>query len=145
LIEAKLLLCSDSSAIDARINTISAFHIMEQLTAAAFPVALPRIAIIALLTREEADPSQADLQLQIHLGPQQLFTGPMPVDFVQQLSTRAIVELHGLVIPAPGEVRVLIVKEAAVLASWTIKMQQVGEPEMQLHLPVQPPRGQDEG
>jgi hypothetical protein len=145
LIHAKLLLCADSTVIDARTNAISAFHIMEQLNSPAFPVALPRISIIALLTREEADPSEKELQLQIYLGAQRLFAGPMPVAFVQQLSTRAIVDLHGLVIPAPGDVRVVIANEEAALGSWVIKVNQVGQPEMQMHLPVQPAQGENRG
>jgi hypothetical protein len=143
VIEAKLFLCSDSVALDGRHNSISAFHILEQLMAPAFPVAVPRISVIALLTREAEDPNTAEFQLQVHLGNQQLFAGPVAITFLQQLSSRSIIDMHGLVVPAPGTLRFLLRNGEATMGAWTISMLQAGQPSIQLHFPVSPPAAPD--
>ena len=144
MIQVKLFLCADSAAIDVRTNAISAFHITEQLNAASFPVAIPHVALIAVLIREETDPSNIQLQLQIHSGNQQLFAGPVSINFVQQLATRTVVDMHGLVVPAPGTLRFLLMNGDEKLSSWTILVSQVGQPAgVQMYLPMtQPPAGQ---
>jgi hypothetical protein len=139
VINSKLFFCSDSSSLDARLNTISAFHIMEQINAPSFPVAVSRVAVISYLSREEGDPSTIQLQLRIFCGTQQLFDGPLPINFVQQLHTRSVVELNGLVVPAPLELRFLLLNGEQVLDSWVILVNQVGQPAAQLILPPPPP------
>ena len=54
MFSVKLFLCSDSASIDVRTNTISAFHITEQLMTASFPVAIPRISVVTVLNREQS-------------------------------------------------------------------------------------------
>lgn len=138
MIQARLFLCSDSASIDARTNTVSAFHIMEQINAASFPVVMPRLSIIAILEREEADPATLQLQLQIYSGDQQLFAGPLPVNFFQQLISRAILELNGLVVPGPRNLNVVLRNGEQVVGSWMIVVNEVGQPRAQLVFPPRP-------
>ncbi len=135
MIRSKLFFCSDSAAVDARTNALSAFHIIEQLNAPSFPVVLPRVSILSYLTREEADPSAIQLQLQIFSGAQQLFDGPLGINFVQQLTTRTVVELNGLLVPAPVDLRFVLLNGDQALDSWTVVVNQVGAPAVQLTLP----------
>ena len=139
MIKAKLFLCADSAALDARINTISAFHIFEQINGASFPLVVPRISIIALLLREEADSSTSQLQLQVHLGDQQLFVGPVDVNFLQQLTTRTLVEMHGIVVSTPGTLSFVLKQGTEIIGSWAIIVNQIGQPAgVQMYLPVPP-------
>jgi hypothetical protein len=142
VIQAKLFLCSDSAVIDARTNTISAFHIMEQINSTAFPVIVPRLSIVAMFEREETDPATVQLQVQIYSGNQQLFAGPLPVNFFQQLQSRTIVDLNGLVVPGLGSLRIVLRNEEQILSSWIIAVNQVGQPRAQLVFPPQSPTGQ---
>jgi hypothetical protein len=139
VLQSTLFLCCDSAALDARLNTISAFHIAEQLNAASFPVVIPRLSVIGLFAREETDPSRNQLQLQIHLGPQQLFAGPLHVDFMQGLLARTIFEVQGLVVTAPGSLRFDLRNGDAAVASWVMMVNQVGQPEAQMVFPAPPP------
>ena len=99
MFESKLFLCADSSSVDVRTNSVSAFHIMEYLAAPAFPVAVARIHVIGLLNREPTDPNEIQFQLDARLGEQQLAGGPFAVNFGQQLSTRAVAVMQGLFLP----------------------------------------------
>jgi hypothetical protein len=142
VIEAKLFLCSDSAAIDQRSNTLSVFHISEHLLAAAFPVAIPRLDVIAILTREMGDPDRADMQLIVYRGEQELLSTPWVVHFLQQTTARALLEMNGVVVPAPGDLRFLCRIGERTLASWTISVVQAGQPGFQPWLLPQPPVGQ---
>jgi hypothetical protein len=142
VIQAKLFLCADSAAIDARNNALSAFNIIEQFSAASFPVAVPRIAMIAAFTREQTDPSNIQFQLKIFAGNQQLFGGPFAVNFVQQLTARTVAEMHGLVIPGPGNLTFVLMNGEEKLSSWTVTVNQVGQAPLQMFLPpTQAPQG----
>jgi len=135
VIQAKLFFCSDSAALDVRYNTISAFHILEDLNAPTFPIAIPRLAVIAMFSRAEEDPSNVDLQLQILLGPQQLFATPVPLSFVQQLHARTILEISGFVVPSPGSLVFALRNGETLIGSWAIRVNQIGQPAVQLNLP----------
>jgi hypothetical protein len=139
VIQARLLLCSDSASIDARLNTISAFHIAEEMNTPSFPVVIPRISLVLMLVREEADPSNVQLQLQIHSANQQVFAGPIPFDFAQRLAGRAIADMHGLLVPLPGLLRFVVLYEERQLGSWAITMNQIGQASLQMNLGVVPP------
>jgi len=133
----KLFLCSDSASADMRTNTISAFHITEQLMAAAFPVAIPRITVIALVNREQEDPDQIQFQLEAHLGNQQIAAGPFAINFFRQFSARGIGEMVGLVLPGPGTLRFVLRNGDTTMGSWTVSVVQVGQVPVQMHFPAQ--------
>ena len=136
MIQTKLFICADSAATDGRYNTVSAFHILEQLNATAFPFAIPRISMIAMFTRENEDPSTFQLQLQIDSGDQRLFDGPMPVNFQQQLSARTVLDMHALVVPSPGALTFTLRNGEAPIGSWTVLIVNAGRPNLQPNLPI---------
>jgi hypothetical protein len=118
---------------------LSAFHIIEQINAPSFPIAVPRVAILAYLSREEADPAEVQLHLRIFSGAQLLFDGPFPANFSHQLTVRSIVELNGLIVPGPAEMRFVLLNGEDVLDFWNVAVIQTGHPALQLNLPPPPP------
>jgi len=117
-------------------NTLSAFHVLEQLSAPSFPVVLPRISVIGLFVREELDPETLQLQLKVVSGAQEVFDGPVTASFQQQPVARIILEMHGLVIPGPGDLSFLITDGDSPLCSWVVAVNHIGNPDMQqLHFP----------
>jgi hypothetical protein len=139
MIEAKLFLCADSAVVDMRSNSVSLFQIIEQLSAASFPVAVPRVVAFAFLLRDATDSSTPPLQLEVHCGNQQIYSGPMAPNFLQQLQAKAFVEMHGLVIPAPAPVRFVLRNGETTIGSWGISVSQVGQPTgVQMYLPATP-------
>ena len=140
MIRAKLFVVCESASIDSRTNSVSAFHIMDQLNAMAFPVVLPHVSIIALFAREDADASNVQFQLQIFLEDQQLFGGPLRVNFVQQLLARTVLDMHGLLLTRPGTLRFVLRNGDEMLGSWTALVTQVGQPGFQMAFPPPPPQ-----
>lgn len=126
--EVELFVCADSAAVDARTQTISLFHIIEELNSPAFPVVIPRLTIGAVLTRVESEPERPDLQLRIGLGSQEIFRGPFGLSFQQHLRARAIVDIQGVVVLAPGSLKVALYAADRELAAWSIKVNHIGQP-----------------
>lgn len=129
-----------------RVNTVSAFHIAEELGAAAFPVAIPKVTAIVMLTREPADADNPTIQLTISLGGRSLFESPIVVGFSQRLSARAVVDINGLVIPGPGTVRFALRDGNRDLGTWDVIVNQVGQPGIHTTaLPARPAPAQPGG
>lgn len=139
MIRARLFFCADSTALDVRTQTVSAFHIMEFLNAVAFPVVVPRISVAALFERDQNDPQNFELQLSAIAGEQPLFVGPFPVNFAQQMQARTVVEMNGLLLPSPGTLRMLLGDGDRLVASWVITVNQIGQPQAQLVFAQPPP------
>jgi len=138
VLNLKLLLCADSNSLDSRSNTISAFHILEDFNAASFPVALPRVTVVAMVDREETDPSDIELQLRVYLGDKELFAGPFALNFAQRLSARALIEMQGIVVPNPGVLSFVLLNADQIFGSWAIRVSQIGQPKIQMQLPQNP-------
>lgn len=128
MIRLKLFLCADAAAIDARLNTLSAFHIAEELNASVFPVVIPRITAVMIFLRDQNDADNVTVQMRISLGDRQLFDGPLPVNFAQRRSARAVADMNGLVLTAPGELRFQIREGDRELGEWIVVVNQVGQP-----------------
>ncbi len=139
MLQVRLFLCSESASIDARNNSLSAFHILEQINSPHFPSVIPRLCVILLMTREAEDPSRSGLQLRIELaGGQQLFSGPIDVNFVQQLSARIIIDIQAFLVPAPGNLRFSVRDGQAELCFWSITVMQIAGQPLQMRF-VSPP------
>src|SRR6266850_3708579 len=100
--QANLFLCAHSSALDSRKNSISIFHVLEEVHAPAYPVVLAGMSVVSLLELDEGEPMNPEIELRIFLGDQQLFAGPFQANFQVRRKARALAEFNGLVIPAPG-------------------------------------------
>lgn len=131
MIQIKLLFCAESASIDMRLNTVSAFHIAEEINALVFPVAVQKITVIMFLTREQTDEDSPALRLTITMGERSLFDGPLAVNFSQRLSTRAVADFNGLVIPAPGSLRFSVRLGDRELGAWNITINQISQAAMQ--------------
>ena len=139
MIRAKLFVCSEGASVDARNNTISAFHILEQVNTPGFPVVLPKICVIALMERETTDPSNTVLQISVDSGDQQLSSHPFAVNFFQSTLGRTLLEFNGFLIPRPGLLRFSLKRENEILGSWSVLINQVEQqPPVQMHLPPPP-------
>lgn len=128
MFRAKAFMCAESAAIDQRLHTLSAFHIMEEIHASSFPVAIPRLCVLLILQRDNADPAEADLKLEVVLNDQSLFNGPMPVKFLQRPKATLVANTHGLVIPGPGTLHFAVKEDERILSSWDISVDQVRLP-----------------
>jgi hypothetical protein len=139
MLSVKYFLCAESAALDQRRSTLSAFHILENTYAPLFPFLIPRISILAAFERTPEEPSLFPLSLLVTLGEQQVFKGTLAVNFAQQLHTRTVAEIGGLLISSPGKLKFSLFRDKEELASWVIAIERLNIPGMeQLPFPTQP-------
>jgi hypothetical protein len=136
----KLFTCALSSSLDARSNSISIFHLLEEIAAPAYPIVVQRISIVGLLFLDDNEP-RPEIELRIFLGDQQLFVGPFQANFEVQRTARAVAEFNGLVVPAPGIVRTALSMEGRDFANWEVVCRQIAPPQLEMRLQ---PGGQQE-
>jgi len=102
MIRAKLCFVAEGIIRDADNNTISAFTLIEGLGAAGFPLFLQRLSFFALWLRDTEDPRQIGAHFRVNLGNTILNETRLRLDFIDQLKTRTVIHLQGLVVPQPG-------------------------------------------
>lgn len=134
--EVRLFICSESFALDAARNSLSLFHILEEINSPVFPVALPQMSVVAMFVREEEEPNEPQVRLRIQLDGQELFLGPMGVNFQGHLRTRSLGNIQALVLPRPGRLSVSVEQNDHALASWLVAVNQIGQPNLQLQNPL---------
>lgn len=134
MIRTRLFLCAESAVVDSIRNTLSAFHIMEQALAPSFPVVIPRVTVITSLTREPSDPDKLECTLTVRIGERQIYTGPLKLAFLQQMGARAIFEMQGMVVSAPGDLIFRLLDGEKELANWSVSVVGVNPPAVQMFL-----------
>lgn len=128
MITCKLVLCAESIVRDSETNTVSAFSLLEEMSAPRFPVAVPRLASLFLLEKEPKDEDMQNYQYILTLANQELLRSPVEVRFEGKLRTRVMVNVQGLLIPAPGELRARLELQGRELGSWSMAVSMAPPP-----------------
>jgi hypothetical protein len=113
---------------------VSIISVIERIVAESFPIVVPRLWCLYELTRENADPSRRDGTVILKLGDAEILRGPVDINFVGTLRTRALLAVHGLVIPGPGTLRASLELDGEMVGHWDIACE--GRP-AQIRLPLQ--------
>lgn len=106
MLSLKYAFCAEAVVRDAASNSLSVFNILEEVNAIGFPVVVPRLTIVAAVQREAADAPDQPASLRLTLGDLELFSHDFTLNFRDRLLNRAILALQGVVIPAPGTLRI---------------------------------------
>lgn len=133
-----LFVCAQSSSLDGRMNTVSLFHVIEEISAPVFPTVLRGMSVVAILELDEGEPIDLAVELHVFSGGVQLFASPLQTNFQVQRKARVIADFNGLVIPAPGVLRVVLSSAGHDIATWQIVCHQVAGPQLELHLAPPP-------
>src|SRR5262249_17660399 len=96
----RFVTAAETALLDQRTNVLSLVGIVEEVLSPAFPVFMPRIAIVALLEKEQGDPDVIEGgSVAVTLGEQTLLATPVQINFQGRARTRNIVDISGFLIP----------------------------------------------
>ena len=123
MISLKLCFVAEGVVRDADTNSISAFNILEGIIPAGVPFFLQRLTFFTLWQREDRDPPQVNGQFRITIGEQVLHDAQVRMDFQNVLRTRMVLNMSGLVVPAPGVLRFEVNLVGGVRAEYMIDVQ----------------------
>jgi len=129
-LELKLFTCADSHALDGPSNRVSAFHILEDLGAPSFPIAIPHLSIIAMLERTASESEDVPLTFKIYMDKTEQAQIPFDLRFQGKLRVRALADLHGVVVQGPGTLRIACLNKSKEIGSWSIQITQMAPPTM---------------
>jgi hypothetical protein len=136
MIRCVLAVAAESILVDSATNNVSAVNILEELKAPNFPRAAPKIMVLFLLERDDTDPEQLDgCTLVINLAGQELFSGPMEVNFQGKPRLRLMTGFVGLSVIGPGQLVFALRQGNTELGRWQLQVRQTGGPQM---LPLEP-------
>jgi hypothetical protein len=85
MICAKTCFLAEGVTTDRDTGQVSAFRLIQNLRAAAYPVSVPKVAFFCLWERDGADPSRSLAEFAITLDGRDLTRQPVDIDFGQQL------------------------------------------------------------
>ncbi len=137
--KALFLICAEGATVDQRSNTLSLFKIIEELNISAFPSVISAFTIAVLITRAASEPTDVnDAYVRIELGNQEIFRHPTLLRFQERNRLRIILEIGGLLIPSPGELKATLNINGQELASWLIPVVNIGQPVVQNELSLSP-------
>ena len=131
MIKCRVAVLGESVVRDVSTNNISVFNILERVAAHKFPIAIPKVVALFMLTREGGDSEAPECLMGITISGEELNRYPINVNFQGKLLHRMIVEVGGLVIPKPGIMRTSIIIEGQEAGSWELEVAQIEKPKIQ--------------
>lgn len=135
MITSKYVLCAERVIRDADTNSVSIIDVLDEIQTPGFPRLIPRIMAVWVLERDSLeDTQQPAASFHILLNDEELHQGDLNVDFQGVLRTRSFLTLGGLVIPGPGTLTMSFRIEEEEVASYWMKVVQLGGPQVQLGL-----------
>jgi hypothetical protein len=108
---------ADNVIRDADRNTVSIIDLIEAVIATNFPVLIPRVTTLWLITREAADPNEEMFEMALRLNGQDLNRFPIAVTFDGKLRARCIVGVNNIVLQAAGNLEATLFLGGQALAT----------------------------
>jgi len=115
---------------DATVNNISAYNILERFSSPGFPFLIPKLFFFSLLEKESEPENKFSYNLLVKNNEQVLIEIPIESDFQDKNRNRQIVEIGGLVVPAPGKVDFTLYEVSKILCSYSIEIVKIGLPKV---------------
>lgn len=110
--------CAKSSSVDGKTNQLSLFHVLDEITATAYPLKIESFCVAALFEREAGEEGLQSYNLAVKLDGGLLASFTMSIDMSGARRNRSVNTIQGLTIPAAGMVTVVIVQKGVLLAEW---------------------------
>lgn len=105
---------------DTETNSISAFNILEGVTAVGLPFFMQNAAFFVLWEREQGEPARNPATFTMVNAGRTLATQQITIDFGDSVRHRTIVNLAGLVVPSAGPLSFRVDIEGGIYAEYVV-------------------------
>jgi len=120
MVRAKTCFLAEGVTTDRDTGQISAYRLIQNLRAAAYPISVPKVAFFCLWERAGADPSRARADFSITLDNRDITWQFVDIDFGQQLMNCCTIWIADLELGAPGHVVFRAAIPGHGAAEWTL-------------------------
>lgn len=124
-----LLTVCEGAAVDSRTNRLTAYNIIDTISAATFPAVMLRMWIVCVVNKEDNEPDEAKRQLVVKLDDDILIDSVIEFGFGEGNVGRSLGELQGMIIPKPGTLTVSILDGDERMGHWCTIVESIGQPQ----------------
>lgn len=132
MIRSQYALCAESIVTDKETGVISIFNILEQISAEGFPLHIQKLGVVNQLLRDDGDPEQITVNLQIKLNDNNLYNFNGAIDFKGAFRSRLVANINGLQIPGPGKLSFNFDYDGNRIGSYVIEVVKIGGPQAKI-------------
>jgi hypothetical protein len=86
---------------------------------------IPSLAVVFYVQREDGDPASIEFMLRCEVGDTETLSTPLRAEFEKGLTTKSIVNFEGFLIPKPGRLRIIALKDDEELARVDLPVDQL--------------------
>ena len=122
--------CADGIVRDAISNNISAYNILETISSPGFPLFIQRIFFFCLLSRDEGESNDYELNLKVLNNDTEIMDIPVKAQFKNKPRNRQIVEIGGIAIPTSGNLTFILYHRGSVICSYSIEIKDISKPKV---------------
>lgn len=103
MIKTSFAVCGFRVLVDGNENRASVIDVLDDFHVQQFPVVLPRLSALWVLTRGAADPAQVEGEVTVMLNGTRLNAVSLNIGFGSETRARAVIALTDVRVDAPGE------------------------------------------
>ncbi len=114
--------------LDSLTNQVSIIDVYESFKSQSFPFVIPSIAVIFYVLRDDGDPASIEFTLRCEVGDTETLSTPLCIEFGNGLAAKSIVSFEGFLIPKPGLLRIIALRDDNELAAIDLPVEQLEFP-----------------
>lgn len=103
MINSDLMLVAERVIIDTESNRLTIFNLLEDLNVNQFPLFIPSLNVLNMLSKDDGDETILQCKLVLKLNDEELLNQPITLNFQNNRRNRSIVRIGGLMIPQSGK------------------------------------------
>ena len=130
--KVRLMLCAIGISIDRKSNNVTAFNILEEISAANFPAFIPEMYCLIVLDKTETPEEPPNFTLVAQLGDEELFKRDFAINFQDKKRHRYSIGLAGLVLNRPGNLEFRIYQSEKLITTYEIEIIKTGKVEAEV-------------
>lgn len=114
--------------LDSLTNQVSIIDVYEGFKSQSFPFVIPSLAAVFYVQRDKDDPTSIEFTLRCEVGDTETLSTPLRAEFENGLATKTIINFEGFLIPKPGRLRIIALRDGEVLATVDLPVEQLDFP-----------------
>src|SRR3984893_15824815 len=140
-----LFTVAESTSIDVTTNRLSVFNIFDEINTPSLPTIMPGLAVVIMLTRDESEPDDVEIQISVSLNGRPLAQLPVTSSFQSKLKARIVATVQGMIFTEQGMYELAGHRGDERLGAWNLQVNLIpttAQPQIQAveTVPVSSPR-----
>ncbi len=116
----ELVLAAKGIVRDADSNSMSIFHIIEEIGGRGLPIIFPELAVLAMWKKAPRERKKSQVEFKVLNNSKVIFEGPVTIDFKEKKAHRTTVKIAPLVINEQGTLSFQFIKSGKTLGKYEI-------------------------